>query len=234
MLRDEPFGAMLWRSRTERNIPLCGMAHRMALDVKTLVEYELGWRVPRNNPFMLFCFAWMYGLSGEDDFKLLKTKADEAIHSGPVDLSEYLGIDRLPFSPKSTIPVYASQINQKALIRLNMSAAENADRRKYELVQGAMEQKPALAGNAADDYERRFRRVYVDVAAVKLGNTCEMPKEILWKNGKRFPIDDVMSAVNNAALLTGGIGTRYICQIRGQQRLLCMEDDHRWFVESEK
>ncbi len=288
MIKQEPFGAILWHRRIEDNIPLCQMAYYMGVSVKELSEYELGWRIPPSNVLDIFCFAWMYGLTGAEELAQMKQSVLEARKVGPLDLTEYLGITGYPFSPPRNTPVYrpkqerkryekietiqpyqpvlttrfnddrpiirfdASYVPEK-LKRFNAHRASEPDNGRIEYIgmengavedetkrriitPKAIEQKQLYSARAPEEQsdDRPLNRIYVEVAASKTGNVCELPREILWKDGKHFTIDTVLSAERNAVLRTGGVGIHYLCQIRGQQRHLCMEEDHRWFIESEK
>lgn len=296
MIQQEPFGAILWHRRIEERIPLCEMAFCMGISMKALSEYELGWRIPPTNSLDIFCFAWMYGLSGANDFEHLKKSAVMGRETGPIDLSEYLGIDDLPLSPPHNIPIYrprkewsrgdkvesiqsyqqdTAQPYQPVLTTrfnderptIKFDASYVPEKLKNAAANRVLEQKAAreergritenttkerkikriisprdieqkqlysVRSPKEKDADRQLNRIYVDVTASKTGNVCELPREILWKDGKHFTIDTVLSAERNAVLRTGGVGIHYLCQIRGQQRHLCMEEDHRWFIESEK
>ena len=80
---------------------------------------------------------------------------------------------------------------------------------------------------------------YVDVR-VRFDAMGRMtPVEILWSDGRVFPIDRVLS-VQNAYCEAGGAGRRYTVRIRGKERFLFYANDYamdgtlRWFLESRK
>ena len=56
------------------------------------------------------------------------------------------------------------------------------------------------------------------------------PREILWKDGRRYIIDRVLEVRRAASLKQGGSGWRYTCIICGQPRYLFLEEGRRWFV----
>ena len=57
-----------------------------------------------------------------------------------------------------------------------------------------------------------------------------LPTEILWEDGRVFPIDRVLEIKRAASLKVGGSGIRYTCRIGRNQTYLFL-DDNRWFVE---
>lgn len=60
-----------------------------------------------------------------------------------------------------------------------------------------------------------------------------IPLAIIWEDGHRFEIDKILDVRYAASRKAGGIGTRYTCQICGQQRYLYFENP-QWFVENTK
>ncbi len=83
------------------------------------------------------------------------------------------------------------------------------------------------------------RRVYVPVRAVFDADGRMMPTEILWEDGRRFPIDRVLDVRPAAAMKAGGQGDRYTIRVNGRQSYLFFERSEkttgdllgRWFVE---
>lgn len=73
-------------------------------------------------------------------------------------------------------------------------------------------------------------REYVSVAAVFREDGLIMPMEILWEDGRVFPIDRVLEVKPAASLKVGGAGIRYTCRIGKSQTYLFL-DENRWFVE---
>lgn len=56
------------------------------------------------------------------------------------------------------------------------------------------------------------------------------PIEILWEDGRVFPIDRVLDRRPAASLKVGGAGMRYTCRIGRNQTYLFLDNDG-WFVE---
>ena len=73
-------------------------------------------------------------------------------------------------------------------------------------------------------------REYVSVNATFRKGEMILPTEILWEDGRVFPIDRVLEIKRAASLKVGGAGIRYTCRIGRNQTYLFL-DDNRWFVE---
>lgn len=76
--------------------------------------------------------------------------------------------------------------------------------------------------------QRRKRYVEVDVRFSTEGRL--RPLQILFDEGQIFEIDKIKDVCRRAADV-GGVGDRYTCMIRGQERYLWFENG-RWFVEA--
>lgn len=70
--------------------------------------------------------------------------------------------------------------------------------------------------------------VSVELKVDAEGTVC--PLSIIWEDGQKFEIDRVLDVRFAASRKAGGVGTRYTCIIRGQQRYLYWEDP-QWFIE---
>lgn len=79
--------------------------------------------------------------------------------------------------------------------------------------------------------QAEYIKVFVHVNVDHGIDGTKTPKEIRFKDGRRFEIDKVTERRRAAATKVGGTGIRYTIYIRGQQRML-YEDDNRWFVEA--
>ena len=73
-------------------------------------------------------------------------------------------------------------------------------------------------------------REYVSVNATFREDGMILPTEILWEDGRVFPIDRVLEIKRAASLKVGGSGIRYTCRIGRNQTYLSL-DDNRCFVE---
>lgn len=77
-----------------------------------------------------------------------------------------------------------------------------------------------------------FIRHGIEVITQKFNNGVELPKQIVWTDGRVFSIDKIDVAQEAARFKTGGVGTRFSCWLKGQQRNICFEDRGSWFVET--
>ena len=57
-----------------------------------------------------------------------------------------------------------------------------------------------------------------------------LPKAIIWRDGRRFEIDEVLSFLFTSPAGTQEMFKSYLCRIKGQE-LEIHEDIGRWFVE---
>lgn len=57
-----------------------------------------------------------------------------------------------------------------------------------------------------------------------------LPLIIFWEDGRKFEIDKITDVRFAPSLKSGGVGIRYTCIIRNQQRYLFL-DQNRWFIE---
>ncbi len=73
-------------------------------------------------------------------------------------------------------------------------------------------------------------KIYVNVYAVFDTYGQIRPRVIIWEDGRRYPIDRIMSVERRACLRSGGAGLRYHINVCGKERYLFLEDT-RWFVE---
>ena len=73
-------------------------------------------------------------------------------------------------------------------------------------------------------------KIYVSVELIVDEEGRIMPTAIIWEDGHKFVIDRITDVRPAASRKAGGIGTRYTCLIKGQQRYLYWEDP-KWFVE---
>ncbi len=74
---------------------------------------------------------------------------------------------------------------------------------------------------------------YVSVTAIFDEDGNLLPINIMWDDGRKFPIDKVTDVRFAASLKAGGAGIRYTCQIGGNERYLFLEDQ-RWFVDAKQ
>ncbi len=70
----------------------------------------------------------------------------------------------------------------------------------------------------------------IDVIANMQTNGVVMPLQIKWENGKIYDIDKVLDIRKKASLKGGGMGLRYTCRIKNQEKYIWL-DGYVWFVE---
>ena len=235
---DEPFGAMLWRQRVYDSLPLCVMASALSMGIQSLAEIEMGWHPAPESEGLLQLIEWVYDFPDSESTRL-RRKAEESWINGPCDLTEYLGI-KLPFGPKTKIPVYRPPMKTEGERAAPIKAAPPEKRIVPQALETTIGQKMdkiffRVKGEipSSDDaaLKEDFIRVYIDVVTEPFGRNNVIPREVIWQDGRHFSVDRVLSAMQSTVMLTGGVGTRYACEIRGKRRDLCFEQRNQWFVE---
>lgn len=71
---------------------------------------------------------------------------------------------------------------------------------------------------------------YIDVNAKMTAVGKVYPLEIIWEDGKIFKIDKILDIKNLASTKGGGVGVRYLCKIKGREKILFL-NDYKWFIE---
>ena len=75
-------------------------------------------------------------------------------------------------------------------------------------------------------------KIYVHVTADFYPDGRLHPVQIIWKDGRKFPIDCITDCRRAASLKAGGCGIRYTCMISGRPHYLFYEENYKWFVEA--
>jgi hypothetical protein len=73
-------------------------------------------------------------------------------------------------------------------------------------------------------------KIFVKITAEHDTNGQVRPIEMIWSDGRRFSIDQVLDIRQAASLKGGGVGMRYTCRICNKQVYL-FDDEGRWFIE---
>jgi hypothetical protein len=73
-------------------------------------------------------------------------------------------------------------------------------------------------------------KVYVSVLALINPDGKKKPLGLIWENGRKILIDQVLDVRRAASLRAGGLGDRYTCEICGKVIFL-FDEEGRWFVE---
>ncbi|WP_231999813.1 hypothetical protein [Intestinibaculum porci] len=81
--------------------------------------------------------------------------------------------------------------------------------------------------------ERRLYKRYVTVISVNRKDGSLVPIYIIWEDGTRYKIDQIIKIINAKASEVGGVGKMYQVRIGRHIRNLFYEKN-RWFVESHK
>ena len=72
---------------------------------------------------------------------------------------------------------------------------------------------------------------YVSVEASTDVDGAITPKAVLWGDGRRYEIDEIVDARKAASLKVGGAGMRYTVRI-GELVTYLFHEDPRWFCEA--
>ncbi len=72
---------------------------------------------------------------------------------------------------------------------------------------------------------------YVEVIARFDEDGAILPLAIVWEDGRRFEVDEILDRRRAASLKVGGTGVRYLVRIGGAETYLYYEEP-RWFVEA--
>ena len=80
--------------------------------------------------------------------------------------------------------------------------------------------------------ERKYKKEYVGVKAVFNAEGKMKPVEIVWQDGRTFPIDQITDCRRAVSLKVDGTGIRYSCRIAGSIHYLFYEENYKWFVEA--
>ena len=73
-------------------------------------------------------------------------------------------------------------------------------------------------------------KVYVGVLALISPEGQKKPLGIVWEDGRKFLINNILDVRRAASLKAGGAGIRYTCEIAGKV-LFLFDEDGKWFVE---
>lgn len=80
----------------------------------------------------------------------------------------------------------------------------------------------------------KYKKVYVEMIADMKPDGVVRPMTMIWDDGRnyrKYEIDKVKEIRRGASMKAGGLGLRYLVMIKGQQKILWLEDDNKWFVE---
>ena len=73
-------------------------------------------------------------------------------------------------------------------------------------------------------------RIYVDMLVEHKASGEMLPRTLIWRDGRRFEIDEVLSFLFTSPAGTQEMFKSYLCRIKGHEREI-HEDKGRWFVE---
>ncbi|MCL2332324.1 MAG: hypothetical protein FWC54_02405 [Actinomycetia bacterium] len=72
---------------------------------------------------------------------------------------------------------------------------------------------------------------YVEVVARFDEDGAVLPLAIVWEDGRRFSVDEILDRRQATSLKVGGTGVRYLVRIGNAETYLYYEEP-RWFVEA--
>ncbi len=73
-------------------------------------------------------------------------------------------------------------------------------------------------------------KVYVSVLAICHQDGRTQPLGVIWPDGRKFGIDNILDIRKAASYRAGGTGMRYTCEIYGKVVFL-YDEEGRWFME---
>ncbi len=73
-------------------------------------------------------------------------------------------------------------------------------------------------------------KVYVSVLALINPEGKKKPLGLIWEDGRKILINEVLDVRRAASLKAGGAGVRYTCEVSGKVIFL-FDEEGRWFVE---
>ena len=77
-----------------------------------------------------------------------------------------------------------------------------------------------------------YKKICVEVLAQFLAEGGVQPIQIVWSDGRRYPVERICSVQRAPARVSAVLPLRYICIISGQEKALYYEPDRmRWFLE---
>ena len=77
-------------------------------------------------------------------------------------------------------------------------------------------------------------KVYVEVYENRRIDGSLIPLSLVWENGTRYAIDQVVDIRPAASLKAGGVGIRYTVRVRNRETYMFLEEEkgvYRWFME---
>ena len=83
-------------------------------------------------------------------------------------------------------------------------------------------------------YMETDHKVYVSVLEVRYKDGRLLPLALVWENGIRYKIDQVINVCPAASLKAGGAGMRYKIRVRDRETYLFLEESKtgaKWFME---
>ena len=72
--------------------------------------------------------------------------------------------------------------------------------------------------------------LYLRVIADMNPERAIMPKKIIWSDGREFDIQKITDVRRGFIKMVGELCMKYYCLIDGNFRILCLNDDMKWFT----
>ena len=80
----------------------------------------------------------------------------------------------------------------------------------------------------------KSNKIFLRVIADMSPNRLVFPQKIIWEDGREFIIQKVTDVRRQFVAEIGEHCTKYYCVIDGRFKVLCLNDDMRWFVLTAK
>ncbi len=78
--------------------------------------------------------------------------------------------------------------------------------------------------------ESNVKPLYLRVVADMNPERAILPQKIIWNDGRQFLVQKITDIRREFVKEVGELCLRYYCLIDGKFRILCLNDDMRWFV----
>lgn len=181
------------------------------------------WHQRVNTGYPLCMASSLVGLDMEDMIRLEmgwalpeKEKLDQVL----IAMAFYYGFDPLQYF---RLVKRGDDYRQEAPVDLSSYLGLDLNEKTLQLMPRAVRdrRKPSF-----------FERLRIKVIGQCYDSGIMFPESIVWEDGRVFPIEKIDCAQEKAHFVTGGIGTRFSCWLKGKQRFIGYEDPGNWFVES--
>ena len=84
------------------------------------------------------------------------------------------------------------------------------------------------------DYLTNDKKVYVEVNVNHMADGRILPRSIVWEDGQRYIVNNIVDIRPAASLKAGGCGLRYTIKVGKREAYMFLEESRgisRWFME---